>query len=122
MIARSRRIAEVRHLLKSFPVVGLLGARQVGKSTLARQVAAASRGAVSFFDLEDPETLARLARRPRIEVMLPIYAAELDVLRSLGYRTEPSGFVLVGRTYHPPLTLEWVKERWWYTFGDFDLV
>ncbi|MBI1852789.1 MAG: GNAT family N-acetyltransferase [Planctomycetes bacterium] len=68
------------------------------------------------------ETLARLARRPRIEVMLPIYAAELDVLRSLGYRTEPSGFVLVGRTYHPPLTLDWVRERWWYTFGDFDLV
>lgn len=61
MIARERRVAEVRRLLKSFPVVGLLGARQVGKSTLARQIAAASRGAVSFFDLEDPETLARLA-------------------------------------------------------------
>ena len=61
IIARSRRVAEVRHLLKSFPVVGLLSARQVGKSTLARQVAAASRGAVSYVDLEDPETLARLA-------------------------------------------------------------
>ena len=61
MIERERGISEVRHLLKNFPVVGLLGARQVGKSTLARQVAAASRGAVSFFDLEDPETLARPA-------------------------------------------------------------
>ena len=61
LILRERRIAEVRHQLKRFPVVGLLGARQVGKSTLARQVAAANRGEVTFFDLEDPETLARLA-------------------------------------------------------------
>jgi GNAT acetyltransferase-like protein len=68
------------------------------------------------------ETLARIAHRPRIEAMLPIYAAELDVLRSIGYRSESSGFVLVGRTYHPPLTLDWVRDRWWYTLGDFDLV
>jgi hypothetical protein len=68
------------------------------------------------------ESVARLARRPQIRVMLPPYAAEVDVLQSLGYRVEPSGFVLVGRTYHPPLTLEWVSRHWWYTLGDFDLV
>ena len=61
MIARNRRIADVLQQLKSFPVVGLLGARQVGKSTLARQVAAAKPGPVHSFDLENPETLARLA-------------------------------------------------------------
>ncbi len=68
------------------------------------------------------EVLARLAHRRRIQAMLPANAAEVDVLRSLGYGPEASGFVLVGRTYHPPLTLDWVRERWWYTFGDFDLV
>lgn len=51
---------EVASLLREFPVVGILGARQVGKSTLARRVAA-RRGISHFFDLESPVDLARLA-------------------------------------------------------------
>lgn len=43
------------------PVVALLGARQVGKTTLAWQVAAAYAGEVTRFDLEDPDDLARLS-------------------------------------------------------------
>jgi predicted AAA+ superfamily ATPase len=41
-------------------VVGLLGARQVGKTTLARQLVKAHRGSVTYFDLESAEDLARL--------------------------------------------------------------
>ncbi|MGH7713012.1 MAG: ATP-binding protein [Gemmatimonadaceae bacterium] len=41
--------------------MALLGARQVGKTTLARQVAAPSRTPTRFFDLEDPRDLAQLA-------------------------------------------------------------
>jgi hypothetical protein len=48
-------------LLRQFPVVALLGARQVGKTTLARQVVARRRGPATVFDLEHPEDLARLA-------------------------------------------------------------
>lgn len=51
----------VRRLLRQAPVVALLGARQVGKTTLARQVAATWRGPTTHFDLEDPRDLARLA-------------------------------------------------------------
>jgi hypothetical protein len=51
----------VRRLLRQAPVVALLGARQVGKTTLARQVAAVWRGPTTHFDLEDPRDLARLA-------------------------------------------------------------
>lgn len=40
------------------PVVGLIGARQCGKTTLARQFVAAS--SPNYFDLEDPLSLARL--------------------------------------------------------------
>jgi len=40
--------------------VGLLGARQVGKSTLARQLIASHEGPSRFFDLEDPRDLAQL--------------------------------------------------------------
>ena len=51
----------IRLLLKEFPVVALLGARQVGKSTLARQLVASRRGPTMWFDLENPADLARLA-------------------------------------------------------------
>jgi hypothetical protein len=51
----------IRTLLRQAPVVALLGARQVGKTTLARQVAASWRGPTVTFDLEDPRDVARLA-------------------------------------------------------------
>ncbi len=53
-----RRIIE--RLLRERPVVAILGARQVGKTTLARLIAERRRGRTVFFDLEDPRDLARL--------------------------------------------------------------
>jgi len=50
----------VDRLLGRYPVVGLVGARQIGKTTLARAVAARRRPR-ALFDLENPEDLARLA-------------------------------------------------------------
>jgi hypothetical protein len=47
-------------LLQRHPVVAILGARQVGKTTLAGQIAAATGAPAVRFDLEDPEDLARL--------------------------------------------------------------
>jgi len=41
-------------------VVAILGARQVGKTTLARRIARSWPGGATFFDLEDPTDLARL--------------------------------------------------------------
>ena len=60
MIVRRDRLRRLDGLLAGHPVVGLIGARQVGKTTLARQ-AGRRRGAAVFFDLEDPRDLARLA-------------------------------------------------------------
>ena len=60
LLPRSRHLARLRDLLAQFPAVGLLGARQVGKTTLARQLASTWTGPVAHFDLEDPDTLARL--------------------------------------------------------------
>ena len=57
---REHDLSRVRLLLREFPVVALLGARQVGKTTLARQLAAAYSEPVAWFDLEDPADLARL--------------------------------------------------------------
>ncbi len=61
MLARSRDLARVTALLRQFPVVGILGARQVGKTTLAHQVVEKHRGASAFFDLESAADRARLS-------------------------------------------------------------
>lgn len=60
MIRREGHLAAVKGLLRSFPVVALLGARQAGKTTLARRIGRGHGEAVRFFDLEDPADLAQL--------------------------------------------------------------
>jgi predicted AAA+ superfamily ATPase len=60
MLTRSRHLSALRTLLAEFPVVALLGARQVGKTTLAHQLAEADGGRVTVFDLEDPTDAERL--------------------------------------------------------------
>ena len=61
MTPRPQQLNQITHLLASFPVVTLLGPRQVGKTTLARQLAAQWPGPVRLFDMEDPDDQARLA-------------------------------------------------------------
>ena len=60
MVSRPDHIAALRQRLNDNPVVALLGARQVGKTTLALQLAA-SHERVMRFDLEDPRDLAMLS-------------------------------------------------------------
>ena len=59
-IQRRHHLRRLTLLLRESPVVALLGARQIGKSTLARQLVAARRGPTAWFDLENPVDLARL--------------------------------------------------------------
>jgi predicted AAA+ superfamily ATPase len=61
MIRRIRHVREVAGSLHRQPAVAILGPRQVGKTTLARQVFTAHKGAKTWFDLEDPRTAARFA-------------------------------------------------------------
>ena len=61
MIQRGDHLRLLAGLLREFPVVGLVGPRQVGKTTLARALARGWRGAVTHLDLESPADLARLA-------------------------------------------------------------
>lgn len=61
MIDRPAHLAEIARLFRSHPVVGILGPRQVGKTTLARAFAGARRGKTHRFDLENPDDLSRLS-------------------------------------------------------------
>ena len=58
---RTAHLDHLRRLLRLNPVVAILGARQVGKTTLARRLADASTMPTSWFDLESPVDRARLA-------------------------------------------------------------
>ena len=53
-------IARLRTLLRQFPLLGILGARQIGKSTLARWAFAG----FDYLDLENPAHLFRVQRDP----------------------------------------------------------
>jgi predicted AAA+ superfamily ATPase len=59
MIIRESLRRRVERALARSPVVALVGARQVGKTTLARSFVAPD--SPNYFDLEDPVSLARLA-------------------------------------------------------------
>jgi hypothetical protein len=61
VIKRETEKKAILSLLKKYPVVGLIGARQVGKTTLSRQIAHLVKCPVTIFDLENPEDLSRLA-------------------------------------------------------------
>ena len=58
LIDRKTDIQSVRAALRRSRVVALLGPRQCGKTTLARQFVPAD--SLNYFDLEDPQSVARL--------------------------------------------------------------
>ena len=60
MISRDKEILQAQNLLKNNPVVAILGARQVGKTTLANFIAKLYKAPKHYFDLENPEALSEL--------------------------------------------------------------
>ena len=83
MINREFYLNKIKELLVSSPVVALIGPRQVGKTTLARQVAKFFP-LVTFFDLEDPIALSRLT-----DPMLTLQALEgLIVIDEVQHRPD----------------------------------
>ena len=57
---RRRASSVVESRLAQFPAVALIGPRQVGKTTLAREIVAARSSSAVYLDLEAPNDLARL--------------------------------------------------------------
>ena len=60
ILPRRRHLQTLTDCLQCYPVVAILGARQVGKTTLARQLVDGLPGPATVFDLENPRDLARL--------------------------------------------------------------
>lgn len=51
---------ELVQLLEQFPAAAILGPRQIGKTTLAQQIAARTKPSPVYLDLENPIDLAKL--------------------------------------------------------------
>ncbi len=60
MIDRPKHLEALQGLMKRHPIVAILGARQVGKTTLARVLLDHDERPAEVFDLEDPADRARL--------------------------------------------------------------
>jgi uncharacterized protein len=61
VIDRPRHLKEIARRIQANRVTAILGARQVGKTTLAREIVKARKGETRYFDLEDPADRDRLA-------------------------------------------------------------
>jgi predicted AAA+ superfamily ATPase len=60
VIERIEAVATTERLLRRYPVVAVLGARQVGKTTLAREIAKRAGSPSTFLDLENRADLGTL--------------------------------------------------------------
>lgn len=104
MIARAGYLEAVRTGLGRGPVVALIGPRQCGKTTLARQVM--GNGEAGYFDLEDPVVAAALEQPMSalagLEGLVVIDEAQrapglFPVLRVLADRKDqPATFLILG--------------------------
>jgi uncharacterized protein len=63
MIERSQK-AQIEKLIKHFPAVGIVGARQVGKTTLVKNLEPVLDKPCVYFDLESPRVMAQLKENP----------------------------------------------------------
>jgi hypothetical protein len=99
--------SEVIRLASKFPAIGIVGPRQIGKTTLARHVSSQLTKNSSYFDLEYPEDWAalqepvRLLERMQDEVVIIDEVQRMPtlfpVLRALIDRHRvPGRFILLG--------------------------
>jgi predicted AAA+ superfamily ATPase len=104
MITREHYLCRVRKAIERNPVVALLGPRQCGKTTLARQLMASDQP--QYFDLEDP-VIGQLMENPMIALqglrgLVVIDEAQrqprlFPILRVLADREgQPATFLILG--------------------------
>lgn len=59
---------------------------------------------------------------PRVSALLPAWDAWFEHFQAWGFRVRPTRYVLASRTFSKPHDMAWLRDHWYYTLGDFDLV
>ena len=108
----SRNVSkEIINLLQEFPAVGILGPRQIGKTTLAEAIAHSIKASTIYLDLENPAELMKLSEPQnyfehhkgslvildeiqRAPEIFPILRGVIDKRRREGFRT--GQFLILG--------------------------
>ena len=90
VIERREESPILRRLLKQHAVVAIVGARQVGKTSLVRMLLDDWPGRTHVFDLENPEDLARIAD-PRL-ALKNLTGLKLNAIRYPGLNAKSRAF------------------------------
>jgi hypothetical protein len=65
---------------------------------------------------------ASAERAGSVALFLPEWSPWFERFQDWGFLVWPTDYYMVGRTHHPPLTMRWLRENWWYQLADSDLV
>jgi hypothetical protein len=81
----------------------------------------ASSRAVASAMVARCEGIAREAGMDRLEAWFPPYTLPCRFFQELGFRPEATVYEFVALPTSPEVSLEWAKNRWYYTMGDSDI-
>jgi len=106
MILRNK-LKDITESLQYFPVVGIIGPRQVGKTTIAKEISKTIKKETLYIDLENPRDIAKLqdpvlyfeAHTDKCIILDEIQNAPqlFSVLRSMiDLKREPGRFIILG--------------------------
>jgi hypothetical protein len=58
----------------------------------------------------------------RVTAVFPEWSSPFALFQELGWRIRPTSYLLTARSFDQRFDLAWLRENWWYTLADSDLV
>ncbi|QDU65464.1 GNAT family N-acetyltransferase [Engelhardtia mirabilis] len=65
---------------------------------------------------------ARLDGKAALGLFIPDWSSWFEWFQRQGFGVWPTPYYMVGRTFDPNHSLWWLRDHWWYTLADSDLV
>jgi len=118
---RYHRFAAFHRLTGAPAGVAILRLRVRGERVAVLVDWLASSRAVASAMVARCEGIAREAGMDRLEAWFPPYTLPCRFFQELGFRPEATIYEFVALPTSPEVSLEWAKDRWYYTMGDSDI-
>lgn len=71
--------------------------------------------------LDHCERVARDAGMTQLQAWFPPYTRPYHLLLDHGYQPTPTNYHFIALSTSPEVSIEWARERWYYTMGDSDI-